>query len=42
VSATYPVIATLGAAAFLKEKLDWRVGVALLLFVTGITLLSTA
>ena len=42
VSATYPVIATLGAWALLREKLDWRIGVALVLFVIGISLLSTA
>jgi drug/metabolite transporter (DMT)-like permease len=42
VSATYPVIATLGAWALLREKLGWRVGLALILFVIGISLLSAA
>ncbi len=40
VAATYPVIATLGAWALLREKLDWRIGVALVLFVLGVSLLS--
>jgi transporter family protein len=40
VSGTYPVIATLGAAAFLRERLTWRVAVALVAFVLGIALLS--
>ncbi len=41
ISGTYPIIATLGAAAFLKEKLDWRIAAALLAFGIGIALLST-
>jgi drug/metabolite transporter (DMT)-like permease len=40
VAGTYPVIATLGAGAMLREKLEWRIGVALALFVVGIGLLS--
>ena len=40
VAATYPVIATLGAWALLREKLDGRIGVALVLFVLGVSLLS--
>lgn len=40
ISGTYPIIATLGAAAILKEKLDWRIAVALVAFVLGIVLLS--
>lgn len=42
ISGTYPIIATLGAAALLKERLDWRVAVALVAFLLGIVLLSTA
>lgn len=42
ISGTYPIIATLGAAALLKEKLNWRIGVALAAFVLGIVLLSVA
>jgi transporter family protein len=42
ISGTYPIIATLGAAAFLKERLDWRIAVALLAFILGIILLSAA
>ena len=40
ISGTYPIIATLGAAAILKEKLDWRIAVALVAFAAGIVLLS--
>ncbi len=40
ISGTYPVIATLGAAAFLKEKLTYRVGVSLVAFTIGIVLVS--
>lgn len=40
ISGTYPIIATLGAAAFLKEKLDWRIAAALIAFGLGIFLLS--
>ena len=42
VAGTYPVIATLGAWAILKERPDWRIAAALVLFVAGIGLLSTA
>ena len=42
ISGTYPIIATLSAAAFLKEKLDWRIAVALVAFGLGILLLSGA
>ncbi len=42
ISGTYPIIATLGAAALLKEKLDWRIAVALVAFALGIVLLSSA
>ncbi len=42
ISGTYPIIATLGAAAILKEKLDWRIAVALVAFLLGIVLLSAA
>ncbi len=42
ISGTYPIVATLGAAAILKEKLDWRIAVALVAFVLGIVLLSVA
>jgi drug/metabolite transporter (DMT)-like permease len=42
VTGTYPVIATLGAWALLRERPGWRVGVALILFVVGIGLLSAA
>jgi transporter family protein len=40
ISGTYPIIATLCAGAFLKEKLDWRIAVALVAFGFGIVLLS--
>lgn len=40
ISGTYPIIATLGAAAFLKERLDWRIAAALVAFGFGIVLLS--
>ncbi len=40
VSGTYPIIATLGAAAFLKEKLNWRIVAALVVFVLGLVFLS--
>lgn len=40
VSGTYPVVATLGAAAFLREKMNARVVTALIAFVLGIGLLS--
>ncbi len=42
ISGTYPIIATLAAAAVLKERLDWRIGVALVAFGLGIVLLSVA
>ncbi len=42
ISGTYPIIATLGAAAFLREKLDWRIAVALVAFALGIVLLSVS
>jgi len=42
ISGTYPIIATLAAAAILKEKLDWRIAVALVAFALGIVLLSGA
>ncbi len=42
ISGTYPIIATLAAAVVLKEKLDWRIAVALLAFGLGIVLLSVA
>lgn len=42
ISGTYPIIATLGAAAVLREKLDWRIAVALAAFALGIVLLSIA
>jgi drug/metabolite transporter (DMT)-like permease len=42
VTGTYPVIATLGAWALLRERPGWRVGGALILFVVGIGLLSAA
>ncbi len=42
ISGTYPIIATLGAAALLKEKLDWRIAVALVAFALGIVLLAGA
>ena len=42
VSGTYPVVATLGAAAFLREKIDARILAALVAFVLGIALLSVA
>lgn len=40
ISGTYPIIATLGAAAFLKERLNARIVAALAAFVVGISLLS--
>jgi len=40
ISGTYPIIATLGAAAFLKEKLHWRIVAALAAFVLGLVFLS--
>jgi len=40
VSGTYPIIATLGAAAFLKEKLHGRIVAALVAFLLGLVLLS--
>ncbi len=40
ISGTYPIIATLGAAAILRERLDWRILVALVAFLLGIALLS--
>lgn len=40
ISGTYPIIATLAAAAVLKERLDWRIAVALAAFAAGIVLLS--
>lgn len=40
ISGTYPIIATLAAAALLKERLDWRIAVALVAFAAGIVLLS--
>jgi drug/metabolite transporter (DMT)-like permease len=42
ISGTYPIIATLAAAAFLKEKLDWRIAAALVAFGLGIAFLSGA
>jgi drug/metabolite transporter (DMT)-like permease len=42
VSGTYPIISTLGAAVVLKEKLNWRIAVALVAFGLGIALLSIA
>ncbi len=42
VTGTYPVVATLGAWALIRERPDWRIGVALVLFVAGITLLAAA
>ena len=42
ISGTYPIIATLAAAAFLKERLDWRIAAALIAFGLGIVLLSGA
>ncbi len=42
VAGTYPVIATLGAWGILRERPDWRIAAALVLFVVGITLLSAA
>ncbi len=42
ISGTYPIIATLAAAALLREKLDWRIVVALVAFGIGIALLSGA
>lgn len=42
VTGTYPVVATLGAWALIRERPDWRIGVALILFVIGISLLSAA
>ncbi len=40
VTGTYPVVATLGAWALLRERPDWRIAAALVLFVVGISLLS--
>ena len=40
VTGTYPVVATLGAWAALRERPDWRIAAALVLFAVGITLLS--
>jgi drug/metabolite transporter (DMT)-like permease len=40
VTGTYPVIATLGAWTLLRERPDWRIGVALVLFVVGVSVLS--
>ena len=40
ISGTYPIIATLGAAAVLRERLDGRIAVALAAFALGIALLS--
>ncbi len=40
ISGTYPIIAALAAAAFLKEKLDWRIVAALIAFGLGIVLMS--
>jgi drug/metabolite transporter (DMT)-like permease len=42
ISGTYPIIATLAAAAILREKLDWRIAAALIAFGLGIVLLSGA
>lgn len=42
ISGTYPIISTLCAGAFLNEKLDWRIAVALAAFGLGIVLLSVA
>lgn len=42
VAGTYPVIATLGAWGILRERPDWRIAAALVLFVVGISLLSAA
>ncbi len=42
VTGTYPVIATLAAWGLLRERPDWRIGVALVLFVVAISLLSFA
>lgn len=42
VTGTYPVIATLAAWGILRERPDWRIAVALVLFVVGISLLSMA
>ena len=42
ISGTYPIVATLGAAALLHEKPDWRIAVALAAFLFGIVLLSVA
>ena len=40
VTGTYPVVATLGAWALLRERPDWRIGIALVLFIAAIGLLS--
>ncbi len=40
ISGTYPIIATLAAAAILKERLDWRIVAALVAFGLGIVLMS--
>jgi len=42
ISGTYPIIATLGAVMLLKEKLGWRIAIALVAFGLGIVLLSAA
>jgi drug/metabolite transporter (DMT)-like permease len=42
VTGTYPVVATLGAWAILRERPGWRIAAALVLFVIGISLLSAA
>ncbi len=42
VTGTYPVVATLGAWALIRERPDWRIAVALILFVAGISLLAAA
>lgn len=42
VTGTYPVIAALGAWGLLKERPDWRIAAALVLFVVGVSLLSWA
>ncbi|HYM39112.1 MAG TPA: DMT family transporter [Thermoplasmata archaeon] len=42
ISGTYPIIATLAAAALLREKVDWRIAAALIAFGVGILLLSGA
>ena len=42
VTGTYPVVATLGAWGLLKERPDWRIAAALVLFAVGVSLLSAA